>query len=86
MWRNRPYLTDLDVLLTIKCCTTGVSVREFTLQHARAGNGAVAFQNFAEKSVVGPYYGSLVYESPVRELHLRKQYEKRFAKATSQSL
>lgn len=77
-------LADKKILLAGKCFRTGVSVRRSAIQHARAGNGLFASQNFGENGVAGLYNALLAYVDLARELRLGKQYEEGFMEATAQ--
>ena len=62
-WRNRLELMNPRALLATELSALGVAVQKSTIKHKNAGNGLFALRTFGPSTVIGYYYGSLVYSN-----------------------
>lgn len=62
IWRARFHGLKAEMLLAVECSAIGVTLKKSSIQHPNAGRGVFAARPIGKGTVVGYYYGSLVYE------------------------
>ena len=74
LWTHRFNNLDPKMLLAAECSGLHDRIKPSTIQHPHVGLGVFATKSFAKGTVVGYYYGSLVYGDLAHNHRVRRRY------------